>query len=236
MLSFKSLIRAAVLGLAAIVLATTVSAEPLLPVISQTYVHRVDPVDAAKGSPTIGSPEFAYRDGDTVRYFSSAENCGAYVLNTKKFPDADAATKLAFFGADIVLRFPNGVHTPDLGPIIAGNPRFAFTDQKHGAAVFLFQNQATRAMFVANPDKYVPAVGGYCPGAMAGDHVTPGDPRNAYYIAEAHIWGAFGSPNGPVAWARMTPDQRRAKYAAAVANYERRTGLAAAAGKVALAH
>lgn len=206
-------------------------AEGLLPMISQTQVHRVDPVDAKNGHPQAGSPEFAFREGSVVRWFTSAANCGEYVADKVNFPDADRAVRVAFFGADPVLRFPNGVHRSDLGPVVAGNPAYAatYTDRTGARVVFWFQNRVTQGAFKRDSAKYLPAVGGYCPGAMAADHVTPGDPRNAYFIAEAPdggVWGTFGSPNGPIAWAKLTPAERLAKYRTALANYERRTGIA----------
>lgn len=218
-----------VLGVA--LLASAHAAEQPLPLISQTWVHRVDPVDAAEGARVVGTPALALRDGNTVRWFADDGHCGEYRGTPARFPDADNGTLVAAFGADLVLLFPNGVHTPDLGPVIAGNPRYAFRDPAVGHATFWFQNKVTRAIFAANPSKYIPFIGGYCPGAMAANRVTPGDPRNAYFIAEAPggpTWGTFGSPKGPIAWdaKHMTPQERREHAERALANYEHKTGLA----------
>lgn len=223
------LLRAA---LAVLLLASTVQvapafAEESLPLISQVNVHRDDPVEFTKqGKHIAGSPAFAFRDGMTVRWFANEANCGDYVENPKAFPDVDTPARVAFFGADPTVRFPKGVYDPALGPVMPGDPAYAVMYHVHGEAVlYWFQTSEGQALFAANPEKYIPAIGGYCPGAMAADHVTPGDPRNAYYIPEIRIWGTFGSPNGPVAWAAMTPAERRKKYWIAVANYQRRTGL-----------
>lgn len=70
-------------------------------------------------------------------------------------------------------------------------------------------------------------IGGYCPGAMSMNRVTPGDPKHTFFIPEAGgggIWGTFGSENGPIKWANMTSDERKQSTIVARENYRKRTG------------
>ncbi len=196
-------------------------AQEKLPLVSETNVHRVDVVDAANGTPKIGAPEFAYREGNQVNWFTSAENCGFHTTNRQKYPDVDAGMQLAFFGADIVARFPNGVHNPLLGKVAAGTSVYT---TYHGA-MFGFSSYANFAAFEMNPEKYMLPAGGYCLRAMSGDNVVPGDPNNVFWIASARTWSVYGSPNGPAAMAKMTPAQQRDVLRLAVQNYRRKTGL-----------
>lgn len=228
-MQFLGILRAAGLALmcAGGAIAPTAHAADLLPPISQTNVHRLDVVEAAAGKRIIGSVDFAHREGDAVHYFISWENCALYVAEPEKYPNIERPARLAFFGADIVHRFPHGVRDSAIGPVVAGDPgRFSVT-YRNGPiqGVFAFAEAATKRAFERNPEQYLPPVGGYCLGAMAADRVTPGDPRHVYRIAERGIWAVFGSPNGPIAWAKMTPTERAAKYDAAIANYLRKTGL-----------
>lgn len=207
------------------------AAEKPLPTISTTDVHLRDVVEAAAGKRTIGSPEFALREGQVVRWFASDDNCALYVQDKANYPDVDSPVALAFFGADPVARFPKGVHNRELGPVAPGDMAYLTT---HNGASYAFTSKVNLAAFSMDPDKYVPTVGGYCLGAMAANNVTPGDPRNTFFVPEAGPigsdgkptgqWAVFGSPRGPVAWAAMTPTQRLEKYRAAVANYHKRTG------------
>ncbi len=215
------------------------AAEKPLPLISTTQIHRTDVVDAVAGKSTVGSPEFAFREGQVVRWFASDDNCALYVQDKAKYPDVDVLVSLAFFGADPVARFPKGVYDLALGPVVPGDMAHLTT---HRGASYIFASRANLAAFSMDPDKYVPPVGGYCLGAMAAGRVTPGDPRNTFFVPEAGPigkdgkptgqWAVFGSPNGPVAWAAMTPEKRRDLLAAAYANYARQTN--AAGSKVAL--
>ena len=213
----------AVLALLAGMATTAYGADPL-PLISTTNVYMQDVVAAAQGNSVAGSPEFALRDGDDVHYFASAENCGLYNHNKAQYPDVQSGVRLAFLGADPVARFPNGTHDSSLGPVVPGGA--VYTTYK--GAMFAFASQTNFVAFEMDPEKYIPLVGGYCVGAMSRDEVTPGDPRNTYFVTEAAgggEWGVFGSPQGPIIWAAMTPDDRRAALGQAIANYNRRTGL-----------
>ncbi len=209
------------------------AAEPLLPLISTVILVPGDPVEAKKGNHALGLPEFALRTGATVRLFANNDNCAEYVLNPGNYPDAGwVIPNMGLYGADPVALFPEGVHSPTRGSLVAGDPANHMATYKE--AKFAFVSMANRVKFEENPAKYELPLGGYCAGAMAQDRVTPGDPRNLYYVAEVGTWAVFGSPNGPIAWAAKTQDQRRIDFAKAQANYLRRTGLDQQPPKVAV--
>ena len=125
-------------------------------------------------------------------------------------------------GTDPVLRFPNGVRDPAIGAIVAGDP--AKYVAGHKGAWFAFASEATFKAFRSDPDRYTPDVGGYCLGAMSRKGITPGDPRNIFFVPEERQWAVYGSPNGPQAWATMTAEERREALATAHAYYEQRIG------------
>jgi YHS domain-containing protein len=207
-------------------LGTSLAGQPLLPLISTTVVHRTDVVEASRGKPTLGSLEFALRQGDVVHYFVSAANCGSYVAEPGKYPDPGPGWRLALMGADPVARFPKGVHDRALGSLVAGSLDYLTT--YHGAT-FTFASLKNFVQFEMDPDAYVPDVGGYCLGAMSQRHITPGDPRNVFFVPEetkGGMWAVYGSPHGPIAWAAMSPQERREHLAQAHAYYNMRTGLA----------
>jgi len=200
-----------------------VASDAQIPSISTTEVHRLDVVAQKYGKPgTVGKLKFAYRDGDVVRYFSSNENCLEYVADPKAFPDVEQGIRLALFGADPVLLFPNGTKDPTIGALLAGDPARYRTVYK--GTSFAFAYKATQRAFGADPVRYMPAVGGYCLGAMSSGRVVPGDPMNTLWIPEIGVWAVFGSPRGPVIWAAMTSEERREKTAVALANYHAMSG------------
>jgi len=203
--------------------AVAVAAEPL-PSISITNVHHMDVVLAAQGQQKPGSLEFALRDGDTVRYFANNESCELYVANPSLYPDQGPGIRLAFMGADPVARFPKGVRDPTPGVVAAGSLGFLTT---HKGFSYVFTSMANLGHFSQDPEKYIPAVGGYCLGAMSQKRITPGDPRNAFFVPEdgkTGRWAVFGSENGPKVWAKKTSQERREALAAAYAYYNQRAG------------
>ena len=132
---------------------------------------------------------------------------------------------MAFMGVDPVLRFPNGVHDRTLGALVAGDLNYK---ANYEGAVFAFASETTLAMFEKNPAHYIPEVGGYCLGAMSQRRITPGDPRNFFFVPEEDgggMWAVFGSPNGPATWSAMTTQERKERLAEAHAYYNARIGI-----------
>lgn len=197
------------------------SGQPPLPMISTTNVHRVDVVAAKGGNPALGSIEFALRTGEEVHYFLSAENCGLYEAQPELYPNVGVSKRLALMGADSVELFQKGVHDPALGKLVVGNPDKYTADYK--GATFAFASEDNRALFAKSPEKYIPEVGGYCLGAMSQHRITPGDPRNTYFLPEEKKWAVFGSPNGPIIWAAMTTQEREESLGRAREYYHVRT-------------
>src|SRR3989338_8564547 len=232
--TLKSATLAAALTLAAF--APVAQAEPLLPPISTVEVQYLDSVSAAEGQRVLGKPELAHRVDDKINFFATDMNCALYAANPAAYPDVEPRVRLAAMGVDIVHRFPRGIRDRALGPLMVGDPaKFAVP---YKGATYAFAERATMLAFKANPEKYMLPVGGYCLGAMSADRVTPGMLLEAtlYYVAQKEIWAAFGSPNGPAAWAELTSAERIARFNAAVANHLRRMGGAPAVGRIALAN
>ncbi len=193
----------------------------LLPAISTTTVVTEDVVATAEGKPVLGSPLFAERNGLTVWWFASEKNRETFKANPANYRSMRSYPYTAFFGADIVARFPGGVFGSALGPVVPGNlekHRFA-----HKGAVFAFASAENRAAFAKDPEHYIPPVGGYCLGAMSQNRITPGDPRNVHFVSGV-IWGVYGSPDGPKGWAAKTSDQQVEMSKDAFGNYYRRIG------------
>ena len=55
-----------------------------------------------------------------------------------------------------------------------GSP--AFSHEIDGAK-FLFRSEASKTLFVADPTKYLPRFGGYCPWAVGHNYTAPADPE-----------------------------------------------------------
>lgn len=214
--------RAAVAALAmslALTCATPAMARGPATAISTVQVHSVDLVDAIHNQECgVGSPTFALRKGADVWYFSSAANEQAYAKHPEEYPDAFGSHLLAFFGGDIVERYPYGVHADDLGPAIAGDLAHAVT---YRGATFVFSSEATREAFAADPERWMLPVGGHCILAMASGHIVPGDPRYTRWYAARQTWVVFGSAKGPVAWDRMSGAEHQENWAAADENFVR---------------
>ncbi len=73
----------------------------------------------------------------------------------------------ALGGTDVVGYFT------DSAPI-QGSPDFAVD---HGGATWLFASAASRDAFVADPERYLPAYGGYCAWAVSRNYTAPTIPE-----------------------------------------------------------
>lgn len=60
------------------------------------------------------------------------------------------------------------------GRPVAGDPSIAY---EWNDATFLFASEANRALFVADPEAYVPAYDGHCAYGAAQDYKVPGNPE-----------------------------------------------------------
>lgn len=60
------------------------------------------------------------------------------------------------------------------GEPVKGDPKFYY-DYK--GAVFIFKDKANRNQFIADPEKYAPAYGGYCAWAVSQGKLAPGKPE-----------------------------------------------------------
>ncbi|WP_136660252.1 YHS domain-containing (seleno)protein [Nitratireductor sp. XY-223] len=82
--------------------------------------------------------------------------------------DVNATTTgLALRGYDPVAYFTKGAPTPGDFQITA----------EHNGATYRFANEENKALFVANPDAYAPAYGGYCAFGTAMGFKFDGDPE-----------------------------------------------------------
>lgn len=88
-------------------------------------------------------------------------------LNTSFFGD------LALHGYD-----PVAYHTE--GKPVEGSKEFT---AEHGGGTYRFSSASNRDVFAANPDKYLPAYGGYCAWAMAEGKKADVNPKNWKIVA-----------------------------------------------------
>jgi YHS domain-containing protein len=65
-----------------------------------------------------------------------------------------------------------------------GSPTFSAT---HDGGTYLFATAANRDAFVANPDKYLPAYGGYCAYGVSRGHKVKVDPE-AYRVVDGKVY------------------------------------------------
>lgn len=79
-----------------------------------------------------------------------------------------SATGLALQGYDPVAYFTDGAPTKGDYKITA----------EHDAATYRFASEANKATFLANPEAYVPAYGGYCAFGAAMGFKFDGDPQH----------------------------------------------------------
>lgn len=99
---------------------------------------------------------------------------------------SDPGTGLALRGYDPVSYFDEGV--PRLG-----DPRYEFI--YHGA-VFRFATEAHLAMFMADPDHFAPALGGYDAHALTTGEFRAADPED-WRIIDDHLYLGFKAGFGP---------------------------------------
>ena len=149
------------------------------------------------------APALAIRNQTTVRYLASKENQDRFVANPNAYPEVEPGVSLALMGADPVLRFPNGVHDAAIGAIVAGNPTRYVAE--HKGAWYAFATEATLKAFKSDPERYIPDVGGYCLGAMSRRGITPGDPRNIFYVPEERKWASVRKSEWPEGVEKLRP-------------------------------
>jgi hypothetical protein len=107
---------------------------------------------------------------------------------------ADRHSGLAINGFDPVAYFLDGTAT-------LGKDAFEHT---FGGVVWRFHNEGNRAVFIADPETYIPRFGGYDPVAVARGVAVPGDPR-LWLMADERLY-LFYSPE---AQNSFTGDPRR---------------------------
>lgn len=222
------LVGSASLGAASVVSRRTLAADPLPPT-SQLYVREHDPVAYMEnGVWRRGSPTFGHRDGYNFQYFATVANREKFVNEKNRQWAVEQPATLAFGGADIVERYPEGVRRNVVRPLIAGN---SAVTQWYNGAIYRFVSLENRAKFAraieeakrtGDPMIYGLPVGEYCLGAMKADNITPGNPNHRLFLVGVGIDAVFGSERGPLVWVDMTPDEQYIGYVLALQNYHRR--------------
>jgi hypothetical protein len=107
---------------------------------------------------------------------------------------ADRHSGLAINGFDPVAYFLDGTAT-------LGKDAF---EHAFAGVVWRFHNEGNRAVFIADPETYIPRFGGYDPVAVARGVAVPGDPR-LWLMADERLY-LFYSPE---AQNSFTADPRR---------------------------
>jgi hypothetical protein len=103
------------------------------------------------------------------------------------------ADRVAMQGYDPVSYFPEAGGKPTLG-----SPDLA---AEHQAAVYHFVNQAHREAFLANPQRFAPAYGGWCAYAMADGSKVRVDPlRFEVHNDRLYLFYREGSTDTLVPW------------------------------------
>jgi hypothetical protein len=87
------------------------------------------------------------------------------------------ADHLALSGYDPVSYFN------DLQPV-KGSPQITAQD---GGATYRFVSSANRALFIASPQRYKPAYGGFCAAGVANGYKVSCDPTD-YKIEDGHLY------------------------------------------------
>jgi YHS domain-containing protein len=65
-------------------------------------------------------------------------------------------------------------------------------DYRWNGATWRFASAEARARFVANPEAYAPAFGGYCAWAISQNYIAPGDP-NFWRIVDGRLYLNFNA-------------------------------------------
>lgn len=82
-------------------------------------------------------------------------------------PISRNAAGLALKGYDPVAYF-------EVAKAVPGSPEFS---HEFDGAKFLFRSETSKALFVADPAKYMPQYGGYCAWAVGHNYTAPADPE-----------------------------------------------------------
>lgn len=91
-----------------------------------------------------------------------------------------AKSNLAIGGYDPVSYFPEGGSSP-----AKGKPDFEHTDR---GITYRFANPANRDLFKSNPDRFIPAHGGWCSWAMAEDGTKVEVDPKSYLIVDGRLF------------------------------------------------
>jgi YHS domain-containing protein len=105
----------------------------------------------------------------------------------------NAEDGVAVRGTDVVAYVTEGRPTPG---------RAEFTHSWHGAT-WRFASAANRDRFIADPDRYAPAYGGFCAYAVSEGYTAPIDP-NAWRIVDGRLYLNY-DPSVQRRWARDMP-------------------------------
>jgi hypothetical protein len=99
------------------------------------------------------------------------------------------SNKVAIRGYDTVAYFTDG-------KAVQGTSAYEYVWED---AKWRFANAEHRAMFVADPYRYMPQFGGYCADAMASGMVFPADPE-AWIIVNGKLYILADSPDAVYRW------------------------------------
>jgi len=77
-------------------------------------------------------------------------------------------------GAGLALKGYDPVAYFEVAKAIPGSPEFSHEIE---GAKFQFRSEASQALFVANPTKYLPQFDGYCAWAVGHNYTGPADPE-----------------------------------------------------------
>lgn len=125
--------------------------------------------------------------------------------------------KLAIDGYDPVAYFPEGG-----GEAMKGDKGITTV---HGGVTYRFASAAHRALFLAHPDRYEPAHGGWCSWAMREGEKTEPDPR-AFIVADDRLFLFYKGLGGDTRKQWLKTDHE-ASAAAADAAWETISGESA---------
>ncbi|MCA9288325.1 MAG: hypothetical protein KDA05_07065 [Phycisphaerales bacterium] len=90
-----------------------------------------------------------------------------------------------------------------------GSPRFA---AEHAGVTYFFTSDAQQRAFEANPDRYLPAYGGYCAFGCSVDSLFTPDPTNFIVIAgRTHLFLRNSDLDARALWLEAKPDEVRAQ-------------------------
>ena len=91
-------------------------------------------------------------------------------------PISRNAAGLALKGYDPVAYF-------EVAKAMAGSPEFSHEIE---GARFLFRSEVSKALFAANPTKYMPRFGGYCAWAVDHNYTAPADSKSWKMVEGKH--------------------------------------------------